>query len=45
MDIESRLVVAKGMRRGQGGMDCECGVSRYKQSRIEWMDSNVLLHR
>ena len=38
-------MVAKGVRRGQGGLDCEFGVSRCKQLHIEWMDSNVLLHR
>ena len=39
-------MVAEGVRRGQGGMDCEFGVSRYKQLHIEWMESNILLqHR
>ena len=43
MDIENRLVVAKGERVG-GGMDWEIGVSRCKLFYIEWIKNKVLLH-
>ena len=42
MDIENRLVVAKGEGAG-GGMEWEVGVSRYKLLYIEWI-SKVLLY-
>ena len=41
-DIENRLVVAKG--EGVGGMDWECGVSRYRLLHLEWINE-VLLYR
>ena len=43
MDIENRLVVAKGEGVG-GGMQWEVGVSRWKLLYIEWIDNKVLLH-
>ena len=43
MDIENRLVVAKGKGVG-GGMEWEVGVSRCKLSYIEWINNKVLLY-
>ena len=43
MDIENRLVVAKGEGVG-GGMECEVGVSRCKLLYIEWINNKVLLY-
>ena len=42
MDIENRLVVAKGERVG-GGMEWEVGVSRGKLLYIDWINNTVLL--
>ena len=41
MDIENRLVVAKGEGVG-GGMEWEFGVSRCKLLYIEWINNKVL---
>ena len=43
MDIENRLVVAKGERVG-GGMEWEGGVSKCKLLYIEWINNKVLLY-
>ena len=43
MDIEDRLVVAKGEGVG-GGMEWEAGVSRCKLLYIEWINNKVLLY-
>ena len=43
MDIENRLVVAKGEGVGRG-MDWEVGVSRCKLLYIEWINNKVLLY-
>ena len=42
MDIENRLVVAKGEGVG-GGMELEAGVSRCKLLYIGWINNKVLL--
>ena len=42
MDIENRLVVAKGESAG-GEMECEVMVSRCKLLYIEWINNKVLL--
>ena len=42
MDIENRLVVAKGEGVG-GGLEWEVGVSRCKLLHVEWIDDGVLL--
>ena len=45
MDLENRLVVAKGEREGGGsGMDWETGVNRCKLSNLEWISNEILLH-
>ena len=41
MDLESRLVVAKGEG---SGMDWEYGVNRCKLLPLEWMSSEILLY-
>ena len=43
MDIENRLVVAKG-EGGGGGMEWEFGVNRCKLLYIEWINNKVLLY-
>ena len=43
MDIENRLVVAKGEGVGRG-MEWEGGVSRCKLLYTEWVKSKVLLY-
>ena len=43
MDIENRLVVAKGEGVG-GGIEWEVGVSRRKLLCIEWINNNIV-HR
>ena len=43
MDIENRLVVAKGEGVG-GGMEWELGVSRRKLLYTEWINNKVLLY-
>ena len=43
MDIENRLVVAKGEGVG-GGMDWEFGMSRCKLLYIGWINNKVLLY-
>ena len=40
MDMENRLVVAKGEERGSG-MDREFGVNRCKLLHLEWMNNEV----
>ena len=42
MDIENRLVVAKGEGFG-GGMEWEVGASRCKLLYMEWINNKVLL--
>ena len=44
VDIENRLVVAKG-EEGGGGVDGELGVGRCKLLHLEWMSNEVLLYR
>ena len=44
MDIENRLVVAKGEREGGSGMDEEFGVGRCKLLHLEWISNEVLLY-
>ena len=41
MDLENRLVVAKG---GENGMDGEPGVNRYRLLPLEWISNEVLLY-
>ena len=43
MDVENRLVVAKGEGVG-GGMEWEAGVSRCKLLHIEWINNKVPLY-
>ena len=43
MDIENRLVVAKGEGVG-GGMEWEVGISRCKRLYTEWINNKVLLY-
>ena len=43
MDIENRLVVAKGEGVG-GGMELELGISRCKLLYIGWINNKVLLY-
>ena len=43
MDIENRLVVAKG-EEGGSGMDWAFGVGRCKQLHLEWISNEVLLY-
>ena len=43
MDIENRLVVAKGEGVG-GGMEWEVGVSRCELLYLGWMNNKVLLY-
>ena len=43
MDIEKRLVVAKGKRVGRG-LEWEVWVSRCKLLYIEWINNKVLLY-
>ena len=43
MDIENRLVVAKGEGAGRG-MEWEVGISRCKLLYIEWINNKVLLY-
>ena len=43
MDIENRLVVAKGVGVG-GGMEWEVGVSRCKLLYMGWINNRVLLY-
>ena len=43
MDIENRLVVAKGEGIG-GGMEWEAGVSRCNLLYIEWINNKALLY-
>ena len=43
MDLENRLVVAKG--EGEGvGVDWESGVNRCKLLHLEWISNEILLH-
>ena len=43
MDIENRLVVAKG-ERGRSGMDWELGVSKCKLLYLKWINNKVILY-
>ena len=43
VDIENRLVVAKGERGGRG-MDWEFGVGRCKLLHSEWINYKVLMY-
>ena len=43
MDMENRLVVAKG-EAGGSGMDWEFGVSRCKLLPLEWISNEILLY-
>ena len=43
MDIENKLVVAKGVGGGRG-MEWEFGISRCKLVYREWIDNKVLLY-
>ena len=43
MDMENRLVVAKGGGAGSG-MDWEFGVSRGKLLHLEWISNEILLY-
>ena len=42
MDLENRLVVARGGGRGSG-MDWEVGVNRCKPLLLEWINNEILL--
>ena len=42
LDLENRLVVAKGEGRGSG-MDQELGVNRCKLVHLEWISNEMLL--
>ena len=44
MDLENRLVVAKGGGGGGSGMDWEFGVNRWKLMPLEWISNNILLY-
>ena len=44
MDLENRLVVAKGAGGGSG-MDWELGVNRCKLLLLEWISNGILLCR
>ena len=43
MDLEKRLLVAKGEGRG-GGMDWKSGVNRCKLLHLEWISNEILLY-
>ena len=43
MDLENRLVIAKGM--GRGGVDWESWVNRCKLLHLEWISNEILLYR
>ena len=43
MDMEKRLVVAKG-ERGGSGVDWELGVNRCKLLPLEWISNEILLY-
>ena len=43
MDIENRLLVAKGEEGGRG-TDWEFGISRCKLIYLEWINNKVLLY-
>ena len=46
MDMENRLVVAKGEGEGRGGSgrDWEVGVNRCKLLPLEWISNEILLY-
>ena len=46
MDLENRLIVAKGEGEGEGGrgMDWESGVNRCKPLQVEWISNEILLY-
>ena len=43
MDVENRLVVAKG-ERGGSGIDWEFGVNIHNLLHLEWINNKVLLY-
>ena len=43
MDMQNRLVVAKGEGAGEG-LEWEVGPSRFKLLYIEWINNKVLLY-
>ena len=43
MDLENRLVIAKG-ERGGSGMDWESRVNRCKLLHLEWISNEILLY-
>ena len=43
MDLEDRLVVAKGEARGGSGMDWDLGANRYRLLPLEWISNEILL--
>ena len=43
MDLENRLVVAKGIGEGSG-MDWEFGVNRWKLLYLQWISNEILLY-
>jgi len=44
MDLENRLVVAKGQGVGWSGMEWECGVNRCNLFHLEWINNEILLY-
>ena len=44
MDLENRLVVAKGEGEGGSGLDWEFGVSRFKLLHLAWISNEILLY-
>ena len=44
MDIESRLVFARGLEGNEEGEGWGVGVARYRQLHFEWMGDGVLLY-
>ena len=43
MDLQNRLVVAKGEMGRGSGVDWELGVNRYKLLPLEWISNEILL--
>ena len=43
MDLENRLVVAKGRGGEESGMDWERGVNRCRLLPLEWISNEILL--
>ena len=44
MDLETRLVVAKGEGEGGNGMDWESRVNRHKLLHLEWISNEILMY-